>query len=472
MKTLLVAIACVLSLPINAQVKIGINASTINNAAILELNDTARGLLLPRLTTAQLGLIANPPQGLMVYVTDNTPGVYIQSSNIITSWKQLITPDGQYWLKNTFPASLYYNATPVGIGISSPQSRLHISHNDSNVLRLENTTSLGLNKGNYIDFKTGNYYTGRIATRGTGSFGNAATLGFYTYASSAPSGLIERLTITDGGNVGINNTAPDYSLDLNGTLHTTSSATIGTSLNAATLNTTGGATFGGSVGIGNLSPAYKLDITGNLHTSSSATIGTSLSSNTLNTTGSAAIGGNLSVAGNTVLAGNIQVQGGNPDDGRVLTAIDATGSATWKSQAFGNTERCLVNINGLVNNNTIFNMVSTRYNYSSNIIIDLNTETITFNTPGLYHFEGSFFIAFVTNNSVEVFADAVINGSLLEPLDYKFLPINNINYNASSLQFHHNIYLSAGSTFQLKNPYQIPNPDVWRGFFSANLISN
>ena len=50
-----------------AQVKIGDTTGVINPKAVLELKDTARGFLLPRMTTAQMNAIATPPDGLMVY---------------------------------------------------------------------------------------------------------------------------------------------------------------------------------------------------------------------------------------------------------------------------------------------------------------------------------------------------------------------------------------------------------------------
>jgi hypothetical protein len=54
-----------LSLVSNAQV--GIGTSTPNASAILDISSTGKGVLLPRLTTAQINGIQNPEPGLLVF---------------------------------------------------------------------------------------------------------------------------------------------------------------------------------------------------------------------------------------------------------------------------------------------------------------------------------------------------------------------------------------------------------------------
>ncbi|WKK75994.2 hypothetical protein QYS49_00645 [Marivirga salinae] len=61
----------------HAQVKIGDNPNTINAASILEMEDTTRGVLVTRMTTAQRNAIASPPSGLQIYnITTNTMDVF------------------------------------------------------------------------------------------------------------------------------------------------------------------------------------------------------------------------------------------------------------------------------------------------------------------------------------------------------------------------------------------------------------
>jgi hypothetical protein len=53
----------------NAQVKVGDNPTTIDNSALLEMESTTKGLLPPRMTTAQINAIPSPATGLIVYNT-------------------------------------------------------------------------------------------------------------------------------------------------------------------------------------------------------------------------------------------------------------------------------------------------------------------------------------------------------------------------------------------------------------------
>lgn len=97
-------------------------------------------------------------------------------------------------------------AQNVGIGTLSPDYRLHIYNTGPSLLKLENSTALATDVTNDLFLKTGSYYTGGVKTIGTGF--NVARLGFFTYASQAESGLLERLSILDNGNTGIGTINP------------------------------------------------------------------------------------------------------------------------------------------------------------------------------------------------------------------------------------------------------------------------
>lgn len=122
-----------------------------------------------------------------------------------------------------FPAAIlccivsihFCSAQNIGIGTPAPLMKFHISSStDTALLLFENTNPLaaGTSTGMYI--RNGSYYTGAIKTTGTGAV--FARMGFYTYASSLPDNLQERMSITDEGNVGIGITAPAAKLDING----------------------------------------------------------------------------------------------------------------------------------------------------------------------------------------------------------------------------------------------------------------
>jgi trimeric autotransporter adhesin len=97
----------------------------------------------------------------------------------------------------------------VGIGTSTPLMGIHVAKTDSAVALFENTQALNTNTSNAVYFKTGSGaapYTGAVKTIGEST--NAARMGLFTYASTSPNQLLERLSITDAGKVGISTTNP------------------------------------------------------------------------------------------------------------------------------------------------------------------------------------------------------------------------------------------------------------------------
>lgn len=101
--------------------QVGIGTLNPHSSAILHLESTTRGLLIPRLTMDQRDAIASPVAGLMVFQTDNTPGFYYYNG---TSWVAFSSDND--WLIN---GSNISNANDgfVGIGTASPSVLLHIS---------------------------------------------------------------------------------------------------------------------------------------------------------------------------------------------------------------------------------------------------------------------------------------------------------------------------------------------------------
>jgi uncharacterized protein (TIGR02145 family) len=67
----------------------GINddGSSPDNSAMLDVKSTTKGMLIPRMTAAQIGAIANPADGLQAYNTDNGKMyIFVLSDNV---WKEL-----------------------------------------------------------------------------------------------------------------------------------------------------------------------------------------------------------------------------------------------------------------------------------------------------------------------------------------------------------------------------------------------
>lgn len=97
-----------------------------DNSAMLDVSDTTRGMLVPRMTLIQRNLIADPATGLLIFQLDSDSGFYYNRGIPATpNWTRLKTEgDSSYWSKKD--TNLYYNSGNVGIGIDSAQGLLHL----------------------------------------------------------------------------------------------------------------------------------------------------------------------------------------------------------------------------------------------------------------------------------------------------------------------------------------------------------
>jgi len=100
---------------------IGLGTTTPDASAALDITSTDKGVLVPRLTTAQREMIASPAQGLLVYDTDTESfwfkgtGSWLQ---LIDSTKLLVHPNG-----NDIYMGMNGN---TGVGIPDPSNKLDI----------------------------------------------------------------------------------------------------------------------------------------------------------------------------------------------------------------------------------------------------------------------------------------------------------------------------------------------------------
>jgi hypothetical protein len=89
---------------LDAQVKIGNPSGAPDPSAILELSDTAKGLLLPRLSQLQMNNISSPANGLLIFNTTNN-GIY-QYNQPATQWRPIVA-DSSEWFFEPSSAKLY-----------------------------------------------------------------------------------------------------------------------------------------------------------------------------------------------------------------------------------------------------------------------------------------------------------------------------------------------------------------------------
>ncbi|RYE19686.1 MAG: hypothetical protein EOP51_19400 [Sphingobacteriales bacterium] len=83
---------------------------------------------------------------------------------------------------------------------------------------MQNTNSNLGNIKTALYYKTAGFYSGGIGTIGSGG---TYRMGFFTFGGNSPSALLERLSILDGGNVGIGTINPTAKLEVNGTFKLT-----------------------------------------------------------------------------------------------------------------------------------------------------------------------------------------------------------------------------------------------------------
>jgi hypothetical protein len=118
---------------INAQVSINNDGSNADVSAVLDVNSTSKGFLLPRValtgTTDNSTITGSEATGLIVYntntVSDVTPGFYYWNGS---KWLRFIVTndsDGDWTISgNDMHSAVSGN---VGIGTSSPSGKLHVN---------------------------------------------------------------------------------------------------------------------------------------------------------------------------------------------------------------------------------------------------------------------------------------------------------------------------------------------------------
>ena len=210
---------------------VGIGTEKPAKSALLELNSTDKGFLLPRLTENQKALIKSPAEGLMIYQVDSNIGVYLfQSGNwrnlgasntntinegntalAVTAYtpNYLLTSDGN---GAAVSSGVYVNPTNgfVGFGNTSPSSRIDV---DGTVAIKSGYFGGGTLKFKYSpdDIKSRSwvlandfYYTGDFALfQSTTQTGNSYDPKFY---------------ISKTGKVGIGSVDPQALLEVGGTV--------------------------------------------------------------------------------------------------------------------------------------------------------------------------------------------------------------------------------------------------------------
>ncbi len=193
---------------------------------------------------------------------------YLANTANNRAWTQQLSASNNldYWYYNgaTWARKVTIDTTGnVGIGTASPATKLHIYQNSN-----ETTTSLTIeNSATSVTRANINLISGSGDNYSIGSYES----GLFTIRDNSQSGAPHRLAILSSGNVGINTSTPQNTLNVLGNANITGnlyangalvSGGSGGAQWASSGNEVYNATTGIEVGIGTASPLGKLDIKG------------------------------------------------------------------------------------------------------------------------------------------------------------------------------------------------------------------
>lgn len=148
MKRMLFASICTtqmlfsISLNTNAQsVSISDDGTVAHPSAMLEVKVSAaskKGILIPRMTTAQRNAIASPAKGLLVYDSTNKNFFFHNG----TAWSPISSGAPNSWAINGIHT---YNTNPgnIGIGLSTPKAKFNVAPNRTVLFGPDTLSSVG-----------------------------------------------------------------------------------------------------------------------------------------------------------------------------------------------------------------------------------------------------------------------------------------------------------------------------------------
>lgn len=184
------------SLLIAQNVGINNDASQPDNTAILDIKSNSKGLLIPRMTSAERTAIAAPAIGLTVFDTE-TVSYWMFRGDLFGNWAELQHNYQNFWT-NSGTDVYNKNAGNIGIGTNNPTEKLSLNAPNATMQFMNSGTARGYLQVNGTDMRLGTYVNN---TTGNIIFNTRA---------------VDRMWINEDGQVGIGTSTPSTALTVNG----------------------------------------------------------------------------------------------------------------------------------------------------------------------------------------------------------------------------------------------------------------